>query len=176
MSGALTAMVSNLTVDKKGYEQVKETVLVLAEQGQTIKEKALQAIDKDTDAFNVMMDAMRLPKKTDEEIAVRNARLEEATQKAILVPYETLELSLEAVKLSQAVGKVGNLNALSDAGVGALTALAGAKAAYYNILINLAGITTQTFKDDILAKSGKLINEIETIAAEVEKDITARLK
>jgi glutamate formiminotransferase / formiminotetrahydrofolate cyclodeaminase len=176
MSGALTAMVSNLTVDKKGYEKVKDTVLTLAEQGQTIKEKALQAIDKDTDAFNLMMDAMRLPKKTDEEIAVRNARLEEATQKAILVPYETLELSLEAVKLSQAVGKVGNLNALSDAGVGALTALAGAKAALYNIMINMTGISNQSFKDDMLDKSVKLLSKIEAIAVEVDKDITNRLK
>lgn len=176
MSGALTAMVSNLTVDKKGYEQVKDTVLALAEKGQAVKDKALQCIDRDTDAFNLMMDAMRLPKKTDEEIALRNARMEETTQKAILVPFETLELSLAAVELSRDVAKVGNLNALSDAGVGALTALAGAKAAYYNILINLKGITTQAFIDDILAKSATLVSKIEALAAEVEQDIQTRLK
>jgi glutamate formiminotransferase/formiminotetrahydrofolate cyclodeaminase len=176
MSGALTAMVSNLTVDKKGYEQVQQTVLALAEKAQDIKEKALQGIDRDTDAFNLMMDAMRLPKKTEEEIAERNARLEESTQKAILVPFETLELSLSAVELAKQVAKVGNLNALSDAGVAALTALSGAKAAYYNILINISGITTQSFKEEVLAKSGKLIAQIETIAAEVEKDIISRLK
>ncbi len=175
MSGALTAMVANLTVDKKGYEQVQQTVLELAEQAQPIKEKALQCIDKDTDAFYRMMDAMRLPKKTEEEIALRNARIEETTQQAILAPLETLELSLAAVELAQQIAKVGNVNALSDAGVGALTALAGAKAAYYNILINIKGVTTQTFIDDILQKAAALIAEIEETAAAVEKEIKARL-
>ncbi|MBM4399397.1 MAG: glutamate formimidoyltransferase [Candidatus Cloacimonetes bacterium] len=176
MSGSLTAMVSNLTVDKKGYEKVKDTVLDLAEKAQTVKEKALQAIDMDTDAFYLMMEAMRLPKKTDEETALRNAKLEETTQKAILAPFETLELSLAAVELAQQVAAVGNINALSDAGVAALTALAGAKAAYYNILINIKGITTKVFSDDILSKSAALIARIETLAAAVEKDITARLQ
>jgi glutamate formiminotransferase/formiminotetrahydrofolate cyclodeaminase len=176
MSGALTAMVSNLTVDKKGYESAKETVLVLAEKAQNIKERALQAIDKDTDAFYLMMDAMRLPKKTDEEIALRNAKIEETTQKAILAPFETLELSLPAVELAQQVAKVGNTNALSDAGVAALTALTGAKAAYYNILINIKGVTTQAFADDILAKSESIMSRIETLAQAVEQDIKARLK
>ncbi len=176
MSGALTAMVSNLTVDKKGYEKVQDTVRELAEKAQDIKDRALQGIDKDTDAFNLMMDAMRLPKKTEEEIAARNAKMEETTQKAILVPFETLELSLKAVELAQHVAAVGNLNALSDAGVGALTALSGAKAAYYNILINLKGITTQTFIDDMLAKSAALIAKIESIASAVEQDVVSRMK
>jgi glutamate formiminotransferase/formiminotetrahydrofolate cyclodeaminase len=176
MSGALTAMVSNLTVDKKGYEQVQQAVLTLAEKAQDIKERALQGIDKDTDAFNLMMDAMRLPKKTEEEITLRNAKIEETTQKAILAPFETLELSLSAVELAQQVAQVGNLNALSDAGVAALTALAGAKAAYYNILINIKSITTKAFTDDILGKSAQIMAKIETIAAAVELDITKRLK
>jgi len=176
MSGALTAMVSNLTVDKKGYEQVQQAVLALAEKAQDIKDRALQGIDKDTDAFNQMMDAMRLPKKTEEEIALRNARIEETTQKAILAPFETLELSLSAIELAQHVAQVGNLNALSDAGVGALTALTGAKAAYYNILINIKGITTQAFIEDILTRSARLLQKIEALAAEVEQDIKVRLR
>ncbi len=176
MSGALTAMVSNLTVGKKGYEGAQESVLDLAEKAQAIKEKALQCIDKDTEAFYLMMDAMRLPKKTDEEIAIRNARIEETTQKAIMAPFETLELSLAAVELAQQVAKVGNTNALSDAGVAALTALTGAKAAYYNILINIKGITDEAFKNDILSSSKAMIKQIETLAAAVEQDISDRLR
>jgi glutamate formiminotransferase/formiminotetrahydrofolate cyclodeaminase len=176
MSGALTAMVSNLTVDKKGYEKVQDTVKELAEKGQDIKLRALHCIDKDTDAFYLMMDAMRLPKKTDDEIALRNNQIEQTTQKAIMAPFDTLELSLSAVELAQQIARSGNLNALSDAGVAALTALAGAKSAYYNILINIKGITTKTFVDDIMFRSHALMEKIETLAAEVEKDVTARLK
>jgi len=155
---------------------VQDAVRDLAEKAQPIKEKALACIDKDTDAFNLMMDAMRLPKKTEEEIAARNAKLEESTQKAILVPFETLELSLSAVELAQQVAAVGNTNALSDAGVGALTALTGAKAAYYNILINLKSITTQAFIDDILTQSAALIAKIESIAVAVEQEVISRMK
>jgi glutamate formiminotransferase/formiminotetrahydrofolate cyclodeaminase len=175
MSGALSAMVSNLTVDKKGYESVQQQVRELAPRGQDIKLKALQAIDRDTDAFYAMMDAMRLPKKTEEEIAFRNAEVEKATQKAILVPFETLEISHQALQLSKEVAAVGNTNALSDAGVAALTALAAAKAAFYNIRINLAGVTDEAFKADILAKSQSLIDASDAIAAGVEKEILARI-
>ena len=175
MSGALCAMVSNLTVDKKGYESVQDKVRELAPIGQEIKLRALECIDKDTDAFYTMMDAMRLPKKTPEEISIRDAAVEKSTQNAILIPFETLKISLEGLELAKQVAKVGNTNALSDAGVAALTALAAAKAAYYNIRINLAGITDDTFKQDILARSQDLIVLCEKIATEVEKDVVGRL-
>jgi glutamate formiminotransferase/formiminotetrahydrofolate cyclodeaminase len=175
MSGALSAMVSNLTIDKKGYEAVQSDVRTFAPIGQNIKERAIHCIDKDTDAFYAMMDAMRLPKKTEEEIALRNAQMEQTTQNAIMIPFETLELSLEAAELAAKVGKVGNTNALSDAGVAALTALAAAKAAYYNILINIKSVNTQSFIDDVTQRSAILIAKIESIAQAVEAEITARL-
>lgn len=176
MSGALSAMVSNLTIDKKNYENVQDAAREYAPLGQDIKERAIQCIDKDTDAFNAMMDAMRLPKKTEEEIALRNLKMEETTQKAILIPFETLELSLAAVELAEKVAIIGNLNALSDAGVAALTALAAAKAAYYNVLINIKGVNTKSFADDILQRAENLISQIETKAREVELDVCSRLK
>ncbi|MDZ4181871.1 MAG: glutamate formimidoyltransferase [Candidatus Cloacimonadaceae bacterium] len=175
MSGALSAMVSNLTVDKKGYESVQDKVRELAPIGQDIKLKALQCIDKDTDAFYEMMDAMRLPKKTDEEIAIRNEMVESTTKKAILVPFEILELSWHAIKVAEQVAIVGNTNALSDAGVAALTALAAAKAAYYNILINLAGVTDDRFKTDMIAKSRQIIANCSILADKIESDIMRRL-
>lgn len=176
MSGALSAMVSNLTIDKKGYEKVQAQAFEYAPAGQEIMTKAVQCIDKDTDAFYAMMDAMRLPKKTDEEISYRAQMMEKTTQQAILVPLETLEVSLEALVLAQKVGVIGNVNALSDAGVAGLTALAAAKAAYYNILINLSGSTDEAFKQDVSAKAEKAIMACEKLAAEIESAITARLR
>jgi glutamate formiminotransferase/formiminotetrahydrofolate cyclodeaminase len=175
MSGSLSAMVSNLTVDKKGYEAVQEKVRELSPIGQDIKLKALQCIDRDTDAFYAMMDAMRLPKKTPEETAARDAAVEKTTQNAILVPFETLKLALEGLQLAEQVAAVGNANALSDAGVAALTALAGAKAAHYNILINLAGITDAGFNTRIRSEAATLIKDCERLAAGIEQDILSRL-
>ncbi|MDD2332723.1 MAG: glutamate formimidoyltransferase [Candidatus Cloacimonetes bacterium] len=176
MSGALSAMVSNLTIDKKGYEKVQKEARELAPQGQVIKENALDCIDKDTDAFYAMMDAIRLPKKTDEEITIRTQRIESATQKAILVPFETLEIAVSALKLAEKVAAIGNINALSDAGVAALTALTAAKAGYYNILINIQGVTEKAFIEDICQRSDALIKKAEAIASKIEADVCTRLK
>lgn len=175
MSGALSAMVSNLTIDKKGYEKVQDEVRRLAPMGQSIKERAIHCIDVDTDAFYAMMDAMKLPKKTDEEIALRDAQIEKCTQGAINAPLETLRISHEALLLAREVAAVGNTNALSDAGVAALTALAAAKAANYNVLINLAGITDESYKAHTLAEAKDLIAKCDALANEIEQDVTSRL-
>ncbi len=175
MSGALSAMVANLTIDKKGYEKVQEEALAIAPLGQDIKLKAIECIDKDTDAFYAMMDAMRLPKKTDEEIAIRNAELEKCTQAAINAPLETLQLSVQAAELAARISRVGNANALSDAGVAALNAISAAKAAYYNIRINITGITDEAYKQNTLAEAENLIHKCQEICDGVERDLMSRL-
>ncbi len=175
LSGSLSAMVSNLTVDKKGYEAVQDKVRELAPRGQEIKLQALQCIDSDTDAFNSMMEAMRLPRKTDEELAIRSAEVEKTTQQAIMVPLRTLELAWDALQLADSVADVGNVNALSDAGVAALTALSAAKAADYNILINLAGSTDEAFKTDVIARAEKLVGQCQVLAAAIEARIRSRI-
>lgn len=175
LSGALSAMVANLTIAKKGYENVQQEALAIAPIGQEIKLRALECIDRDTDAFYIMMDAMRLPKKTDAEISYRNVQIELSTQGAILSPLATLRLSYEALELSERIAKIGNSNALSDAGVAALTALCAAKAANYNILINLAGITDDSFKHKTLTEAAVLIDKCEAIAEQVECAVLAKL-
>jgi glutamate formiminotransferase/formiminotetrahydrofolate cyclodeaminase len=176
MSGALSAMVSNLTVNKKGYEAAWDTTKQTALEGQKIKLEALHLIDRDTAAFNIMMDAMRLPKKTDEEIAVRNAAVEKATQNAILVPLDTLKVAVEGVKLAHRVSSIGNKNALSDAGVAALTGLSAAKAAYYNVLINMPGVTDPAFKERVVAEAKALVAEAMKVCHEVEAFVEDALK
>ncbi len=175
MSGSLSAMVSNLTFSKKGYEKVWEEAKEIAEIGQNIKEHSLIAIDKDTQAFYEMMDAARLPKKTDDDQKMRNATIQEATKKAILVPLETLTIALEAVELAAKVAKIGNTNALSDAGVAAITANAAAKSAYLNVKINMGSIEDETFKFDILTKSDELLEKTNNLAMQVEKDVRGKI-
>lgn len=176
LSGALSAMVSNLTIGKKGYEDAQEKVLQLAPQGQDIKLRAMQCIDADTDAFNAMMDATRLPHKTEEDKRHRDEMIEKTTQKAILVPLRTMEISLQALEVAAQVVEVGNANALSDAGVAALTALTAAKAANYNILINLAGVKEENFITEVKERSASLIGQCEDLAARVEAFLADRFE
>ena len=175
MSGALSAMVCNLTFGKKSYEKVWDEAKVLAETGQHIKEHSIDAIDKDTQAFYDMMDASRLPKKTDEEKKTRNAAIQETTKNAIMVPMETLQIALEAVELAQKVAKIGNENALSDAGVAAITANAAAKSAYLNVKINMGGIEDEKFKFDILTQADELLEKVNNIALKVEKEVKRKV-
>lgn len=171
VSASLTSMVANLTINKKGYEDSWEPAKPIAEEAQRVKADALRAIDDDTEAFNDLMAAMGLPRKTDEEKVTRNNAIQEATKKAIMIPFKTIEIALECVKLSDKIAKIGNKNAVSDAGVGAITANAGAKAAYLNVKINMASIEDEDFKKDICKKSEELIEQIDVLACSVEKEV-----
>ncbi|MBN1327111.1 MAG: glutamate formimidoyltransferase [Candidatus Cloacimonetes bacterium] len=175
ISGSLTAMVANLTFNKKGYEKVSEQAARLAVKGQELKKKALAAIDRDTQAFYDMMDAARLPQKTEEQARERADKIQETTKNAILIPLETLQLSREAVELAAEIAEIGNKNAISDAGVAAFTANAAAKSAYFNVKINMGGIEDDNFKFNILTQADELLEKTNNLALKVEKEIKTRL-
>lgn len=175
ISGALSSMVASLTFGKKGYKDVAEQVEQIAIESQVIKSKALEIIDLDTQAFNQMMDASRLPKKTDEEKAIRQKKIEEATQNAIMVPLETMKLAETAVRLSAQIAKIGNENALSDAGVGAILALSGAKGGFLNVKINMAGITDDSFRKQVFEESKSILIRVAAKCSEVEHEVNHRL-
>lgn len=169
LSSGLSAMVGNLTYSKKDYKDVREKMIEISEKGQKLKDFFIDAIDKDTDAFNEIMDAFSLPKKTDEERQARNKAIEDATKKATLVPFSVLENILKAAELSLEVSKFGNKNSLSDSGVAGLTAYAGALGALYNVLINLQSIEDQGFKKDLTKKSLSIIKDIIKITDEIKE-------
>lgn len=175
MSGALSSMVANLTIGKKGYEKVTAEAMKLAPWGQEIKQKALEVIDKDTDAFYAMMEAMRLPKKTTAELELRKAQIEKCTQAAINAPLETMHLAISSAELASQIAKIGNANALSDAGVAALTAKCASQSAYYNILINLPGITDEDFKQKTLTEAKDLLEKCNLLCDGIEKDVLGML-
>lgn len=168
MSGSLTAMVSNLTIGKKKYKKVWSDAKELALKGQNVKERSLVAIDKDTQAFYDMMDAMRLPKKKEKDKKIRATAIQKATKNAIMVPMETLEIALDAVKIAKSISKIGNENAVSDAGVAAITANAAAKSAFLNVKINMGGIEDEDWKNNILQIADKLKAKVDDLALEVE--------
>jgi glutamate formiminotransferase/formiminotetrahydrofolate cyclodeaminase len=160
LSSALSSMVGALTHGKKGYEKTFTRMEEIGVEAQRLKEEFLSDVDRDTAAFNKVMSAMRLPKKSDEEKAVRQAAIEEATKEATLVPLGVLKRALAAARLARAVVEQGNKNSISDAGVAALAARTAAEGAYLNVRINLPGIGDESFKKETLA-------EAETVRAEI---------
>ncbi len=145
MSGALAAMVASLTHGKKGYEAHWAEMEQLGIRAQRLKDDFLRDVDRDTAAFNKVMEAFRLPKKSDEEKAARQAAVEEATRGATLVPLEVLRRCREALQLAAEAVEKGNKNSISDAGVGALCGRTAAEGAFFNVCINLGGLQDQDF-------------------------------
>jgi glutamate formiminotransferase/formiminotetrahydrofolate cyclodeaminase len=139
-AAGLAAMVANLTVGKNKYAAVQNRVKELAEEAQDLKDFFLAAIDDDTEAFNAVMATFGLPKATPEQARARDLAIAEATRQATRVPLSVLEKVPALLEIAGEVGRIGNANSLSDAGVAVLAAMAGAEGAYYNVLINLASL------------------------------------
>lgn len=176
LSAALSSMVSNLTVGKKGYEDVGSEMVAVAVAAQALKDDLLGAVDRDTRAFNKVMEALRLPKTTPEQAREKEIALEDATKEATLVPLEVLEKSLEAVRLANAVASKGFKSSVSDAGVGGLTGAAAGEGAYYNILINLPGIRDAKFQARVGRQAGKGKAELDRLSRAIRKTIESQLK
>lgn len=160
LSSGLSSMVAALTHGKKGYEETFDEMEAVGVEAQRLKEGFITDVDRDTEAFNKVMDAMRLPKKTDEDKEARAAAIEEATKEATLVPLGVLKRSWEAAQLARQVVEKGNRNSISDAGVAALSARTCAEGAYLNVKINLPGIQDEKFKTDALKDAEKLREDV----------------
>ncbi|MEE9502509.1 MAG: glutamate formimidoyltransferase [Candidatus Aminicenantaceae bacterium] len=173
LSSALSVMVSNLTVGKKEYEDIQSKIKDLATHGQALKDQLLHDVDADTAAFNNVIAAMRMTKKTDEQKEARAAAIEETSKEATLVPFGVLEKCVEALKLAKEVVLHGNKNSLSDAGVAGLTAQAGAEGAFYNVRINLPDIQDEKFKKDISHRANSSKEEAVKLGNEI-KDLVLK--
>jgi glutamate formiminotransferase/formiminotetrahydrofolate cyclodeaminase len=177
LSAALAAMVANLTVGKKGYEEVRDDMVAVAVRAQALKDALLEDVDRDTRAFNKVMDAFRLPKTTPEQALEKDKAVEEANKEATLVPLEVLEKAVEVVGLAAVTAAKGNKNSVSDAGVAGLAGQAAGEGAFDNVLINLGGIKDRKFVGEVRRRAERLRkaldNEGRSVRAIVAKALAA---
>lgn len=171
LAASLTAMVSNLTHGKKGYEDHYADMVIIGDKAQSAKEALLSIIDEDTDVFNELMDAMKMPKKTDEQKSARNSAIENATKAATMVPLKTLKTIQSMMDIIDEISEKGNKNSVSDAGVAAVNAYAGAEGAYMNVLINLSGISDKAFIDDMRSQAKSILDAVKKKAEDIKKKV-----
>ncbi len=169
LGAALGTMVANLSSHKRGWDDRWEEFSDWADKGKYYQDALVRMVDEDTNAFNKIMDAFGLPKKNDEEKAIRHQAIQDATKFAIEVPFKTMSLCYECMEVAKAMAEIGNPNSVSDAGVGALAACAGVRGAYLNVRINAGSYEDKVFVDDILAKA----KAIHDAAIDKEKEILA---
>ncbi|MCK4836181.1 MAG: glutamate formimidoyltransferase [Candidatus Aminicenantes bacterium] len=175
LSSGLSSMVGNLTYSKKEYSEVRDEMISVSETAQKLKDFFIDAIDKDTEAFNKIMGNFSLPKKTEEEIDIRNKKIQEATKDATLIPFSVLEKLKVAAELALKVTEKGNRNSLSDSGVSGLNASAAAEAALYNVMINLEGIEDDAFKQKIRSQALKINKEVQKIVTKIRRILKKEL-
>ncbi len=175
LSAGLSAMIAALTFAKKGMEDRREEMEDLGQRAQALKDWFLDAVDRDTDAFNQVLTAMRLPKATDEELAVRSEALESANQAATRVPLEVLERSIEALELAAVVARDGNPSAVTDAGVAGACALAAGEGAALNVRINLSSLTDVVWTGSTESAAAELIERCRALSTEVRDTVERAL-
>lgn len=167
MGVALGTMVANLSSHKRGWDERWEEFSEWADQGMKYQSELVRLVDEDTDAFNQIMDAFGLPKKTEDEKNTRKQAIQDATKNAIMVPFRVMEVAYKALEVVKAMAEIGNPNSISDAGVGALAIRSCVKGAFLNVKINSGDLEDKSFVQTVSEKA----QEIERKTEELEKEI-----
>ncbi len=160
LGASLAAMVANLTSEKKGYDSVKSRMIQVADTAQHLKDLFSRDVDRDTDAFNVLMNCFAMPKDTPELAQARKNAIRDATQNATLIPFGVLERCMETIHLAEIVAGEGNPNSISDSGVAILTARTAAEGAFLNVMINLQGLDDPDFVADLKKRAFEIRDNI----------------
>ena len=167
---ALAGMVANLSSHKRGWDDRWEYFSDWAEKAEEIRRKLISAVDADTEAFNLVMEAYGLPKGTEEEKSARSAAIQHAQKGAVEVPLQVMNIAASGLPIALAMVNEGNPNSVTDAGVGAAALHCGVYGAYLNVLINLKDLKDKelasSFRnqaDKILQESQKMDNEIKEL-------------
>ncbi|MBI5858836.1 MAG: glutamate formimidoyltransferase [Sphingobacteriales bacterium] len=172
---SLGTMVANLSSHKKGWDDRWEEFSNWAEKGQQYKNELLRLVDEDTKAFNRIMQAMALPKGTDEEKAMRKQAIQEATKYAIEIPFKVMQAAYASMEVIKAMVETGNPNSVTDAGVGALCARTSVIGAFMNVRINASGYDDKNFVNDILSKGKEIENKAIALESEIIKTVNEKI-
>ena len=173
-SASLVAMVANLTIGNEKWSdgwKASEAALDLA--NSVIRESAILAT-KDSDSFDEVMAAFKLPRNTDEEKNIRRETIRNSTLLAAEIPYKTALLALDLLEAMKPLSMHGNANAISDVGVAALLATAGCKGALFNVEINLNSLPSE-YGTEIREDYVRIIDECRAISKEIMHNVKSRL-
>lgn len=173
LGSALCQMVANLTLGKKRYQDLETQMLEVKSKSERISQSLIELIDEDTQSFNGVLNAFKLPHANDDEIKKRSAAIQAALKNAAKVPFSTLETAASAMALVELVLKKGNQNCITDAGMAAELINSAVQGAAYNVCVNLMDIKDVNFCNEMKQKvleiqknTRKRSDQIRTIVAQ----------
>ena len=175
LAASLTTMVANLSSHKRGWDDRWEFFSDWAKKGLDVQNELIDLVDKDTDAFNQIIESIRLPKGTEEEIKKRNEAISKATKNAILVPLSIMEKAYDCMKITKEMALHGNPNSISDAGVASLCAVAAIKGGLLNVKINCKDFDDLKFIESINKKTDTIIKKSKKLEIEIMNIVEEKL-
>ncbi len=175
LGSALATMVANLSAHKRGWDERWEFFSKWGEKGIMYQNKLLELVDKDTHAFNQIMNAYALPKDNNNQIALRNKEIQNATKNAINVPFEIMKTSFESIEVIMMMAEEGNPNSISDAGVAMYCARAAIMGAFLNVKINCKDLDDKKYVKKILSSCKKLIDQTDVLEKNVIDIVNKKL-
>lgn len=171
LGAALGTMVANLSSHKRGWDDRWEEFASWAERGVQMQKRLLELVDEDTEAYNAILDAFGLPKKSDEEKAARAAAVEAATLQASIVPLMVMKEAFKVFDLLKEMTEKGNPNSVTDGAVGVLAVRACIRGAFLNVRINVKGLKDRAMAEELISEAQIIDND----AARLEEEIIARV-
>ena len=175
LGSALATMVANLSAHKRGWDERWEFFSKWGEKGIMYQNKLLELVDKDTHAFNQIMNTYALPKDNKSQIALRNKEIQNATKNAINVPFEIMKTSFESIEVIMMMAEEGNPNSISDAGVAMYCARAAIMGAFLNVKINCKDLDDKKYVKKILSSCKKLIDQTDVLEKNVIDIVNKKL-
>ena len=172
---SLGTMVANLSSHKRGWDDRWEEYSEWANKGQKYKDRLLDLVDEDTQAFNKIMEAFGLPKGSEEEIAARTQAIQDATRYAIEIPFLVMETSVASMEVMKAMAEKGLAASISDAAVGALCARTAVIGAYLNVRINAKDLKDESFVATVTENGQKLVDQADSLEQEIVAMATSKI-
>ncbi len=176
LGAALSTMVANLSAHKAGWDDRWEEFSLWAEKGIKLEARLLCLVDEDTKAFNSIMNALSMPKGSDEEKQLRAEAIERATLVAAQVPLETMHIAYEIFEICKAMAEDGNPNSVSDAGVGAIATRGAILGAGLNVKVNASGLNDKTHANALIAEADRLVAAAVDAESEILKIVNEKIK
>lgn len=171
----LFMMVADLTIGKEKYADYQEVCKEAKEKGAALYEELVASIDRDTDAFNLIADAFKMPKETEEEKAARRKAIADGTLVATQVPFRTMQLGYEGLNIAREMIGKSNPNAASDLGVAILNLTACIKGAWLNVKINLPGVKDEEKAKFYTEEGQKMYDEADAVASSLYNAVAESL-
>ena len=173
LGAALVAMVASLSEGRARYAMYADVHRRTKAAGTELADRLLRIADEDAAAYAAFSAARKLPRETSDEQALRTATMRAAARVAAEVPFRCVEACLEVVEGAELLAARCNVNTSSDLDVATLLAVAAARGAAANVMVNLPSVGDDQWATEMTARLERLMTRITSVAATTQQVVAS---